>query len=1120
MKKLQTRAVFFVALGLSLFCLLAVAIVIGYVYLQRQSTPQQPAVAQALPSVLFTSPQSGEEVTVGDVVPVHAVARGSARIGRVELWIDGQLQAAQDSALPGGSSPFPLVHFWQPLTPGPYTMIARAFDVDGAQAQAVVDLMVTGDDRDGDGVADELDACPDEPGLPPAAGCPDRDGDGVADSDDACPDEPGAGVDGCPAPASDDRDGDGIPDAEDACPDVPGIPMDGCPLIGDRDGDGVPDAEDACPDVPGSPETAGCPDRDGDGVPDAEDTCPDEPGPFADGCPAPSDGDRDGDGFPDGEDRCPDEPGVPEAWGCPDRDRDGVPDSEDDCPDEWGLPENRGCPVPGSAGLSGDVDTDGDGIPDSEDACPGTPGPPELEGCPDSDGDGIPDHQDMCPDEPGLPENLGCPEGTTDRDGDGVPDAVDLCPDEPGQPEDGGCPPPTEEDEPEGEVFGDIEGLDDRVLVEFQALSFQVGHDYDGVYCYPRLGIEPVERYRFEPSGGQQWDIATPLGSRRLLTEPDRPIAVQVECGGDVVFTDTGSDPLSGSGWGVYWRLGAIDASHPPSDWDGHVITARSGGGEEGRWFEAQYRLCAGSCDETAFPPPRLHFMTSGGRRLLSWAWDGDVALLAGYSVYANGTRIRSSSSTSNFGTMDISDYAPLCGGQLDFAVIAYGADGRESPPSNMMTWAADACPRVVRVTFDELLVWNVTDEDNRCLGPIFGSFWVEGSASRSLSFEGADGLRGFRLCPDSRYDIQEMFDTIWGWGSGMGGRSSRYRAPDTSSVSVELGPDDDLTIGGAIYEWDRSGLQYVYRRAFLGSASVPADQVRPGRHVLVDGPIHLYYSIDVLVGPEVGAEPDLTITDVDRHEASGQLRIHVFNNAADMAAPADVAVHWVRVGSSAIVGSQTWQNVQIPSGGSRILQLSDPVDEIGGMLFTVDPDLVIPDANRGNNTFETPVRIRVEFLQLQVPDHVCEGFLDREGELHFRFRVGLGSSQDEASWLDRRYPESDYYELDMSVWGEEPAHWRTPWRVERAERYTFELEMSRNENLYIQIAGYEHDPTREQPMGRIEVEYGPFVNYGDSPDEYSARSTGLGTEACEEYHPIGVEYFGFRAWWRITRVE
>jgi outer membrane protein OmpA-like peptidoglycan-associated protein len=93
-----------------------------------------------------------------------------------------------------------------------------------------------------------------------------------------------------------DRDGDGVLDAEDACPDVLG-PKDadrpGCPR--DRDQDGVADAIDRCPDAPGAPSVDlarnGCPaDRDGDGVLDAEDACPAEKGPRTDdpktrGCP-------------------------------------------------------------------------------------------------------------------------------------------------------------------------------------------------------------------------------------------------------------------------------------------------------------------------------------------------------------------------------------------------------------------------------------------------------------------------------------------------------------------------------------------------------------------------------------------------------------------------------------------------------------------------------------------------------------------------------------------------------------------------------------------------------------------------------------------------------------------
>lgn len=81
-----------------------------------------------------------------------------------------------------------------------------------------------------------------------------------------------------------DRDGDGIPDDEDRCPDVPGLKeFQGCP---DRDKDGVPDPQDRCPDVPGPKELEGCPDRDKDEIPDIDDKCPDEPGPaLNDGCP-------------------------------------------------------------------------------------------------------------------------------------------------------------------------------------------------------------------------------------------------------------------------------------------------------------------------------------------------------------------------------------------------------------------------------------------------------------------------------------------------------------------------------------------------------------------------------------------------------------------------------------------------------------------------------------------------------------------------------------------------------------------------------------------------------------------------------------------------------------------
>jgi OOP family OmpA-OmpF porin len=112
-------------------------------------------------------------------------------------------------------------------------------------------------DRDGDGVLDADDKCPDTPGLAALQGCPDRDGDGIADGDDKCPDVAGlAKYQGCPIP---DTDGDGINDEQDKCPTVKGFARyQGCP-IPDTDGDGVNDEEDKCPSRPGPVSNQGCP---------------------------------------------------------------------------------------------------------------------------------------------------------------------------------------------------------------------------------------------------------------------------------------------------------------------------------------------------------------------------------------------------------------------------------------------------------------------------------------------------------------------------------------------------------------------------------------------------------------------------------------------------------------------------------------------------------------------------------------------------------------------------------------------------------------------------------------------------------------------------------------------
>ena len=93
-------------------------------------------------------------------------------------------------------------------------------------------------DRDGDGLDDAHDRCPeqaeDRDGVADDDGCPDLDddGDGVLDASDGCKGEP------------EDRDGH---DDTDGCPDP------------DNDKDGTLDVEDGCPTVAGIPEQRGCP---------------------------------------------------------------------------------------------------------------------------------------------------------------------------------------------------------------------------------------------------------------------------------------------------------------------------------------------------------------------------------------------------------------------------------------------------------------------------------------------------------------------------------------------------------------------------------------------------------------------------------------------------------------------------------------------------------------------------------------------------------------------------------------------------------------------------------------------------------------------------------------------
>jgi hypothetical protein len=751
--------------------------------------------------VLIDEPRQGEEVSVGEGVTVHAVARNEKKVQRIELWVDGALVASQSSTLPGGTSPLPILAQWQPTSAGSHTIVARAFTKAGKQAQASINVQAVADaDRDGDGIPDAEDASPDEPGSIAAAGSPDRDNDGIGDAEDACPDEAGLPEEnGCPAPSE-----------------------------RDRDGDGVADEEDLCPDEAGAPGAQGCPDADGDGVGDAMDACPTEPGLQEDGCP-PAD----------------------------DADGDGVPDAADACPDEAGEGED-GCPLPAEA------DTDGDGVLDADDQCVDVAGPPELNGCPDADGDGVPDIEDLCPAEAGDPANAGCPPppaGDPDTDGDGLLDSVDLCTFEPGPPEHGGCPPPAA-DPPAADppwpwpLWPPPWGIDPGIMeslttVEFDALTLETALGYDYLSCYVGVAGGEKVHYIFDNLGAGQWDIAAELGganSQTLIVTAGSPLELEMECGAVDLFIVPG---------GVEWHyrdLGTILASHPDTDWDGHVIASTSAGGDDGRSFTAGYRLCAGSCGDTTFPPPVATIYHNWMGYFLVWEWAGDPADIDGFRIYLDGALVETAPNTGS--ATYLGGTSPICGaGALRYTVRAYRG-ALESAPSNVATWQSVTCAAFVRVTFHTLNTGVLGPDEwwAEGRGPIYAQFWAVGANSEVLYLDAADPgfgwmpqVRGFRLVDNQTYLVQDLFDWVhWYNDWCMGPACGAYTAPAGNSVDVELSAFDDLILQFSIADMDSGPNQLICAHAL----AIPSGAILPGTYELNCGSATLWVQLEMLPMP------------------------------------------------------------------------------------------------------------------------------------------------------------------------------------------------------------------------------------------------------------------------------
>ena len=382
--------------------------------------------------------------------------------------------------------------------PGSESCLDGELDCDGAAPQPEIcdglDNNCNGQidegfpDTNGDGIKDCLVA--------------DKDGDGVLDVVDNCPNLANVGqqdydLDGTGDVCDLDDDNDLVADAEDCAPFNPDVSPkeeevcngidDDCDLVVDEgfadadydkladcidpddDNDGKVDEIDCAPfDAtihPGAPEV--CDGLDNDCDENVDEGFPDQDGDEIADC---ADEDVDGDGVDNAVDNCPmlanddqaDQDGDDLGDACDkDLDGDAIPNGLDNCPatsNTTQLDTDKD-----GSGDACDDDMDGDGVPNDADNCPMVPNDDQADdngdetgnACEaDKDGDGVPNELDCAPLNPaaypGAEEvcdeidndcDYVVDEGFADSDADGLKDCVDLDDDNDGDQDETDCAP-------------------------------------------------------------------------------------------------------------------------------------------------------------------------------------------------------------------------------------------------------------------------------------------------------------------------------------------------------------------------------------------------------------------------------------------------------------------------------------------------------------------------------------------------------------------------------------------------------------------------------------------------------------------------------------------------------
>lgn len=395
------------------------------------------------------------------------------------------------------------------------------------------------------------------------------------------------------------------------------------------------------------------------------------------------------------------------------------------------------------------------------------------------------------------------------------------------EPEPGEEAPPEVEEPPEGPEITEDGGPElPTVTLGFEALEFEVDQPYDEIYCMVQVADYPMERIpeagSFNPVGGNYWDIQAELAganSKQVTVQGDT-VRVEAECFGWV-----GIDG---------WSLGHFVREHGDAEWTGEEIPVTAIA-DDGRWFTVVYRICPTfPCEPREVPPAPENLTYVEGcpcpwwigcppcalERAMIWDWMGDEAEIDGFRLYRDGAMLYERDPIYRYLYVTEADAYPPCGVTYDYELTAYEGFpgvGPESDPSNTVTRAGPACPTTVVVTFETLHTGCVHPDpciDPTCLSCKLAS-WIGVVAANEQYYN--------RLMPFPSPDIYSyMVHPV----------SYLFNGYDT--LTVELDPGEDLTLGMVILDWDGPWPGGSMHPTLVGMRTIDSADVATGDYWMV----------------------------------------------------------------------------------------------------------------------------------------------------------------------------------------------------------------------------------------------------------------------------------------------